>query len=226
MKMKAIKVVVGIPSGSTWNASFGVSLVDMVSYFASTKVPGYDAQSLQVVNTRSSILPRNRLDIIKKAQELNATHLLFIDTDHTFPKWLIHRLVTLEKQVVAINCVTKTIPAGPTGRKKSDDPRGELVYTDPDNNHVEEVWRIGTGVMLIEMGVFKKVGNACWGMTYMPDVDSYMGEDWNFCVECEEAGIPLFVDHMASQYVGHEGMLIYTHDFVGTVQPEKGESHG
>lgn len=216
--MKTLKVVVGIPSGSTWNASFGVSLVDMVSYFASNKVQGYGAQSLQVVNTRSSILSRNRLNIIKKAQELGATHLLFIDTDHTFPKWLVHRLVSLEKQVVAVNCVTKTIPSAPTGRVKSEDPRGELVYTDPGNVHVEEVWRIGTGVMLIEMSVFKRVGNACWGMTYMADEDTYMGEDWNFCAACEMAKIPLFVDHMTSQHVGHEGMLNYTHDYVGVVK--------
>lgn len=214
--MKKLKVVVGIPSGQTWNAKFGVDLVNMVSYFANTRVPGFDAQALQVVNTRSSILPRNRMDIVNAAKGLQADYLLFLDTDHTFPKDLIHQLIKPELPVVAANCVTKTIPASPTARQSAPDPKGALVYSDPDSPELEEVWRVGTGVMLVRMDVFDKLSPGCWDMKYLADKGAYQGEDWSFCEACEAAGFPIYVNHKVSQRIGHEGSMVYTHDLVGS----------
>lgn len=216
--MLKLKVIVGVPSGQTWNAKFGVCLVNLVSYFANNRVPGYDAQALQVVNTRSSILSMNRMNIVKQAQALQADYILFLDTDHTFPKELLHRLLSHREQVVAANCVTKSIPASPTARRKSEDPRGEVVYSDPHMDGLEQVWRVGTGVMLVDADIFQQLGHGCWEMKYRPEAETYQGEDWSFCAACEQVGIPIYVDHGASQRIGHDGMLEYTHDLVGTVQ--------
>ncbi len=57
--------------------------------------------------------------------------------------------------MVAANCATKLIPSTPTARQY--DPMnlaGGQVYSLPQNNLIEEVWRVGTGVMLINMIVF------------------------------------------------------------------------
>lgn len=216
--MLKLKVVIGVPSGQTWNAKFGVCLVNLVSYFANNRVPGYDAQALQVVNTRSSILSMNRMNIVKQAQALQADYILFLDTDHTFPKELLHRLLSHREQVVAANCVTKSIPASPTARRKSEDPRGEVVYSDPHMDGLEQVWRVGTGVMLVDADIFQQLGHGCWEMQYRPEAETYQGEDWSFCAACEQAGIPIYVDHGTSQRIGHEGMMEYTHDLVGTLQ--------
>ena len=216
--MKKLKVAVGIPSGQSWNAKFGVCLVNMVSHFANTRVPGFDAQALQVINARSSILSLNRMNIVKQARELQADYILFLDTDHTFPKELLHRLLSHRLEIVAANCVTKTIPASPTARSKSADPKGDVVFTDPGNHGVEQVWRVGTGVMLVQAKIFEKLGSGCWEMKYLPEAETYQGEDWSFCAACEQAGIPIYVDHSASQHVGHEGMMEYTHDYVGVLK--------
>ena len=216
--MRRLKVVIGVPSGQTWNARFGVCLVNLVSYFANTRVPGYDAQALQVVNTRSSILSMNRMNIVKQAQALQADYVLFLDTDHTFPKELLHRLLSHGERVVAVNCVTKSIPACPTARRMSIDPKGEVVYSDPGMQGTEQVWRVGTGVMLVDLDIFQQLGHGCWEMKYRPEAETYQGEDWSFCEACEKVGIPIYVDHSASQVVGHEGMMEYTHDLVGTLQ--------
>ena len=154
--MRKLKVVVGIPSGQFWNAKFGVDLVNLVSFFANNKVPGYDAQALQVVNTRSSILSKNRAEIVATAKKLEADYLLFLDTDHTFPRQLIHALIEHELPIVAANCVTKQVPAQPTARGFGGE-QGTVVYSEPGKKRLEEVWRVGTGVMLISMDVFVKV---------------------------------------------------------------------
>lgn len=213
------RVAVGVPSSITWFAEFGVDLVNLVASFTHQRVAGYKSQELRVVNVRSSILPRNRLDIIKAAKRMHATHVLFLDADHTFPKDTIHQLAAHGKMVVAANCVTKQIPANPTARSSSMiRPQGDLVYSDPHKHGLEEVWRVGTGVMLINMKVFDKVGNGVWDMKYLPEADDYQGEDWTFCEAVHQAGIPIFVDHDLSRQIGHVGTLNYTHDYVGELR--------
>ena len=71
--------------------------------------------------------------------------------------------------------------------------------------------------MLINMKVFDKIGNGVWDMKYIPEKDTYQGEDWSFCEACEEHGIPLYIDHDVSREVGHLGLMNYTHDLVGEI---------
>lgn len=216
----SFRCVVGVPSGANWNAQFGVDLVNLVSAFTMHKVPGYSKQSLQVVNVRSSILSKNRLDIVKEALKLRATHLLFLDSDQTFPKNLAHRLAAHRKLIVAANIATKVIPAQPTARAKGASGTGTPVYTDQESAGLEQVWRVGTGVMLINMQVFYKVRGDLWAMKYLPECDTYQGEDWTFCACCEEAGIPIFIDHDVSKEIGHVGNYEFTHAVVGQLVDE------
>ena len=213
------RCMVGVPSGSHMDASFAMDLVNLVAAFTSIPVPGYSSQELRVINLRSSILPRNRMNLVHAAKAMHATHLLFLDSDHTFPKDLIQRLAAHRQLIVAANCVTKQIPARTTGRQKDANVRGGTpVFSDSPG--LERVWRIGTGVMLIRMSVFAKIGNGCWDMKYVPEIDDYQGEDWSFCEACEKANIPIYVDHAVSRLVGHVGEMEYTHDLVGEIVTE------
>ena len=216
-----LRMLVAVPSGQHWFAQFGIDLVTMVSSFVNIKVPGYRSQELRVANIRSSILSKNRLDAVKAAKAAHSHYILFLDTDHTFPKDLPQRLLSHGKLIVAANCVTKQVPAQPTARLfSSTDPQGIPCYSDPGKKGIEQVWRVGTGVMLINMKVFDKIGMGVWDMKYLPEADTYQGEDWSFCQACEQANIPIWVDHELSREVGHIGSLEYTHDLVGQITRE------
>lgn len=214
---KHLRLVVGVPSGQHWLAQFGVDLGSLMVRFYMQRVPGYASQELRVANVRSSILPKNRLDTVKLAKKANVDYLLFIDSDHTFPADLPHRLIAHNKPIVAANCVTKQIPAQPTARLKSDDPQGTVCYTDQKEG-LERVWRIGTGVMLIRRDALEKIPHSAWAMVYKEDGDTYQGEDWSFCEAAEKLDIPIFVDHTISREVGHIGNFEYTHEYVGEVR--------
>jgi hypothetical protein len=71
--------------------------------------------------------------------------------------------------------------------------------------------------MLLRKSVIEQIPNSAWNMVYREDKDTYQGEDWAFCAECERLGIPIYVDHALSRKVGHVGNLEYTHDYVGEV---------
>ena len=215
--MKHLRILVVVPSGSHWVADFATSLISLVASFANTPVPGYSSHELRVANIKGSILPKSRLNGLKAAKAADATHLLFLDSDHTFSPDLLHKLLAAGKDVVAANCVTKCLPAMTTARLKSADPQGEPVYSDPSSAGLQKVWRVGTGVMLLSRKAFEQIPHDAFAMMYKEEADTYQGEDWTMCEALEKAGVPIYVDHAVSRSVGHVGMLNFTHDYVGEV---------
>lgn len=217
-----LNVVVVVPSGPHWLADFSTSLISMMGYFLNNKVPGSNTCQFRVVNVKGSILPTLRLNGLKAAKAVDASHLLYVDSDHTFPADMLNRLLKWKKDCVAVNCVTKSLPATTTARKKVEgDPHGAIVYSDLEQvGQLERVWRVGTGVMLLSKRAYNQIPHDSFAMTYKSDADTYQGEDWTLCEALEKAGVPIYIDHAISQQVGHVGVLNYTHDYVGTIIKE------
>lgn len=215
------KVTIAVPSGFMVHADFMMSLAGVLT---SAPLPLHNKgriERLNLYNTKGSILPKSRTQLVKLAQKAESTHILFIDSDQTFPEWTLHQLLKHGRQCVAANIATKTIPANPTARIwNPEKPAGDLVYTTPVSPELERVWRVGTGIMLIEMSVFDKVPEPWFPMDWSPLMQDYVGEDWNFCEKLTDAGVPIFVDHKLSRYIGHLGQLEYTHEFVGETEQE------
>ena len=219
--MKEVRLVICIPSRDTWHADFGMSLMFLCNYLASH--PEFEGKKMHymVHNKRGSILAQMRQSQIDAAIENKATHLLFVDSDQTFPRDLVHRLLARKKQVVAANVATKTVPANSTARLKTNNTEGVPLYTLPDSTGLVEVWRVGTGVMLIDLNIFKREElkqRPYFNQPWNEELDSYVGEDWSFCERLERAGVKLYVDQDVSAEVGHLGTLNYQHDLVVPVE--------
>lgn len=214
--MKEMRLVICVPSTQTWQAQFGMSLVFLTNYLASHGViEGMDC-SFMVHNKRGSILANMRQGMIEDAIKNKATHLLFIDSDQTFPRDLVHRLMKHKKKVIAANIATKTLPASPTARIKGNGCYGEAVPTTADSPELQEVWRIGTGIMLLDLNVFKREGmeGPWFTQRWNEEFGNYIGEDWALCEEFEKAGVKIYVDHYVSMEIGHLGILDYDHTMV------------
>lgn len=216
MSQDHLRVLLGVPSGNTVNARFMVSLVSLMVRFNMVQIPGYRSQEMRLMNVRGSILSKSRLQLVRSALAEKADYLFMLDSDHTFPADLLHRLIAAGKPVVAINCTVKQLPSQPTARAfEHGDLNGSPIYSDPDSTGLQQVWRVGTGVMLIRADALERLPPSAWDMVYRDDVGEVQGEDWSFCAACEKLSIPLFIDHDASKLVGHEGSFVYTHDHVG-----------
>jgi len=217
--MKKVRLVIAVPSQQTWDADFGMDLVFMMNYltshpeFATGTVEGF-----RLHNKRGSILANMREWLIQEAIKGEATHLLFIDSDQTFPRDLFHRLVNHGKKVVAANITTKTLPPSTTARVSD----GVPLLTGEHDTDLVKVWRVGTGIMLIDLNVFKREGMAgpWFNQRWNEEQNAYVGEDWAFCEKLERAGVGIYVDQDVSREVGHIGRLTYGHDMVihGTVE--------
>lgn len=217
---KRLKVAVGIPTRGMWVDKFGMSLLGLLTYFHNNPVVGYKKQEIHVLNIRGSILPNQRVDIFKKALEIEATHVLFLDDDQVFPAQTLHRMLSHKKEIVAANIAVKQYPSNPTARafNPNDPARGTPVFTDEGSTGLEEVWRVGTGIMLIDIRVIQRTGLNVFNMAWQEEHQKYRGEDWDFCEAFQKHGYSVFVDHDLSARVGHVGPFEYTHDFVGVLK--------
>lgn len=216
-RFKRVKVLVGVPSlMDLWHEKFAMSLCYMLTHWQREKLGSYRQEEVVVESVKGSMLPNLRLDLVKRAIKLDCTHLLFVDTDQTFPRDMLHRLIKHDEDVVACNIATKQIPATPTARTFNLEKPGvgDLVYNQPGKG-LQKVWRVGTGVMLIRLKVFEKTGLNVWGMPWQEAVQRYQGEDWTFVEACEKLGIDVFIDHDVSEQVKHWGLFGYDHDVVG-----------
>lgn len=204
---KEARVLIGVPSGQFWHATFAMSLLELYSHTMITKVPGYASTTVSLNNAKGSMIWINRQNIADKALEIDATHLLFIDTDMTFPPNLLEKLLSWKKDIVACNCTTKLPPFTPTARLDFNTP----LYVDEEPGGLRKVFQVGTGVMLIHTSVFKRMKKPWFPIIWKEEAQKYQGEDWSFIEQAKALGIPIYVDQDISCGVGHLGEQEYTH---------------
>jgi hypothetical protein len=159
------------------------------------------------------LLPELRQGIAEQALEKGCNYLLFIDSDQTFPPFTLRRLLSHRKPVVACNVPIKRFPSNPTARAYEEgNLKGKVVFSTKKSPMLERIWRIGTGIMLIETKVFTLIEKPWFPITWRGDWDGhFQGEDWGFCTKLQEAGIPIYLDHYLSLEIGHVGKLKYEH---------------
>jgi hypothetical protein len=194
-----------------------MSLLGMTMHFYTVKYLLNGSQALFFHNKRGSILPQIRQKLVEEAlaKKPSPTHLLFVDSDQSFPPDTLHRMLAHDAPVVACNVATKSPISGPTAKLKGKNGGEPIsVYSKPTSPALGEVWRVGTGIMLVRADVFLDLPKPWFNVTWREDIQDFVGEDWWFCELLEKAGIPILVDHRLSLEIGHVGDKEYKHEDV------------
>ena len=179
-----------------------------IAYYDSVKVPtmlsligalGQLQVSHAVVGHRGPYTHWNREKLMEQAYDMDATHLLFVDTDVTFPPDAINRLISHGKDIVG-----GQYPARGSGHStvKFTDDDGNLVSREiPDR--LFQCHAIPTGLMLIDLEKAKRLERPWFWFT---EKDGELeGEDVYFCRKANEAGLGVWCDpqipmgHMVEQ---------------------------
>lgn len=215
-----VKLAICIPSAGDWKADFGYCVAQMCVFISSKLFEEGEPREVLFVDKRTSSLPRSRQECLEDAVMQDCTHALFIDTDQTFPMDTAHRLIAWKKPVVACNIPLKLSPSFPTARARGATPFGEPIFstgmkTNPEG--LEKVWRVGTGVMLIDLSIMSKIEKPWFEIRYSDKQAQFVGEDWYFVKKVEDAGFDVYVDHELSRSVGHIGTFQYTHAHIPVV---------
>lgn len=211
-----MNIAICIPGGPLWDSEFALNLAMMCTHILTRPMKGVRQIQFSIINRAGSDLSVLREEMLCDAVKKGCDHALMIDTDQTFPSNTLYRMLHWQRPLVACNIPVKTIPSLPTARNfNPEHVGGDVVYSDPDKHGLEEVWRVGTGIMLVDLDFLKKQPrpwfNARW------EGNRRVGEDWSFCEVFEKAGIKPAIDHDLSREVGHRGTFTVTHDWVGKV---------
>lgn len=179
-----------------------------MSHFAGMKYDG--DKRIDVTFVESSILPEGRARLVARGYDMEATHLMWFDSDMKFPADTIARLLNHNLAVVAANYPRKNFEARPTAYLDDGEYVGP-VWTGDNAKGLQEVSSCGMGVMLVDMRVFDKLELPFFAIEPQPpDNVKHLGEDVYFCRKLAKAGIPLHIDHDLSKQVAHIGKFEYT----------------
>lgn len=215
-----INVAVGIPSGESWSAEFGMSLANLCSYYGRVRAGGCAVQRMSIINTRGAMLCQSRESLLSAAiKRVEATHILWLDADMTFPPNTLHLLLDAGKDFVAAQGVTKSIPAEPVAQALG----GGRTYSDKGRHDLEIISHVGLAVALLKLtdGV-KALKPPLFPMEWIEERDSYAGEDVFFCHKLRaDLGMDIWLDHGLSRQIGHVGTLRFNHDLVGSVEERR-----
>lgn len=194
-----IKLAVAIPSGSHVCANFAMHLSMMFYMLGNSRI------STSLINNHSSMGPmKSRYESVNEAKKVEATHILFIDSDQTFPAHTAHTLLNHNKSIVGCVIPQRIAPFGLNARIDN-----KRISISNSEKGLLKVHTLGTGIMLIRMDVFMKLDEPYF-MPKHEGGDEWQGEDESFCYQARLLGNEVYADIDLSRQVGHIGEQVTT----------------
>lgn len=188
-----MKLAIAVPAMDHVSAVFANDLAKM---YAETRLALPQVTLAMVVGT---FVHQARQRLLHDMVELwQATHILWLDSDMTFPSDTALRLLKHDKDVVAVNYVMRRDSWRPIAR------RGGKRLSSLDATGLERVDDVGMGVFLMKTSVIEGIPSPHFW--YSTETET---EDLYFCRLLREAGRELWIDHDLSREVGHVGQITY-----------------
>lgn len=199
-KDKEIKVIIGVPVSDT------DAMRALTCQSIGGAIIGAGGIVIDMILRRSCDIVSNRTWLVNEAIKNGATHLLFVDSDMIFPSDTIPRLLAHKKEIVGVKYKKREFPIKWLYEALGEESETELF----------KVKHVGTGLMLIDLSIFEKLGKpknegdrpTAW-FSFGRDSQGalVMGEDIWFCNVAQDAGYDVWVDPAIK--VGHVGEYIF-----------------
>jgi hypothetical protein len=183
-----VKILVGLPNTGTFP-------METVSSLTNLKNPAEAAYMF----ISGSLIYKARENIADEMLKHDFTHLLFVDSDMSFPPDALKKLVSHDKDIVSGRAHKRVANFEPCFYKKCDWKEAIIYHDYPEG--LIEVAAVGMAFCLIKREVFEKVSKPWFNPTF--DI----GEDLAFCMRAQEAGFKIWVD--TDLEIGHVGNAIF-----------------
>jgi hypothetical protein len=204
--MSAPVINVLVPTHSHCPALFAYDLASMYA-FTATNAP--DGTTLGLSFNVGTYVHSARWDLLKAAQEVNATYLCWLDSDMRFPRDALLRLLAHDKDVVGINYCTRGLPPHFVAIRKIGQG-GTNVPTHEDSTGLERVEALGMGLVVIKGEVLKRLPTDGPPWFWFDWFNGRMvGEDVYFFRLLRDLGIEVYIDHDLSKECRHIGDFEY-----------------
>ena len=182
-----MKLTIGVPCMDHVPTDFALSFAALATLTGSYTMP------FSIVAPRRMPVAMARNMIVEQALGNKSSHLLFLDSDMTFPNDVFYRLNTHAKPIIGAYGCKRRFPIERCGKPLD-------KWTDTGLCEMEN---IGMAVCLINMEVFKKLKTPA----FSPSEDA--SEDVAFCTKARWAGLKIWCDVDLSKEIGHIGTHIF-----------------
>jgi hypothetical protein len=195
-----MRLAIGGPTRDQVPASFAVDLAQLYAY---TRERG-PWQTVTVGFKSATYIHMGREYFLEDSIRQGATHVLWLDTDMSFPRETAVLLAMHDQPMVGCNYLTRH--GNNSWTAMTDD--GTRIPTTPESKGLEAVDAMGFGVVLMRTDLvvgftrprFRHGLNAH---------DGDVGEDIMFCRSVRAAGHQIYIDHDLSKGIGHIGQYNY-----------------
>lgn len=151
-----------------------------------------------------TLIANQRHELVLAAKEWEATHVMFIDSDIEFSPHHVINLLDFDESIVGAAYSKRVEPLITTAWHKIDDWNSHVNVMEQTDSHIQ-VECLALGFCLIEISVFEKLNLPWFILGYNKTVNQYTGEDIEFFRQCNDAGIPIWLDIATTCELGHLG---------------------
>lgn len=188
--MDKAKIAIGLCTYEYVRTETLSSIIKLVKHLTQKQVPN------RFLFVKGTYIHDSRNKIVEMAQEMEATHLMFIDGDMYFEPGEIDKLFEVDKDVVGCHYNGRSLPLISTLIVK--DPQGTKIRN-PEFIMPKEPFKVyacATGFMLIKMDVFKKLKKPYFFHEWLGHIPGstldQLGDDVYFCDRVNKAGLEVW----------------------------------
>lgn len=194
--MNVSNIVLGIAVPCNWNYV-------PLSFFTSFTL--MEKPSYQFITADNGPIDTLRNDLVSKALSIGVTHLLMCDVDQVYidPKTII-KLLAHRLPIVGARVHRRYPPFDPIILRITDS--GYQPIDDYEPGALVECDATGTGCIMYDMEVFKKLPEPWFRFQKDPETGMAIGEDVGLCQDLKAIGYKIFVD--TSVEIGHLSTMI------------------
>jgi len=201
MAGETLKVAVAVPCLSgTWPFQFGECLANMVQYFQGSEYEG--EHEIRVFSHVGRVLPEVRHRLVGTSLEWDATHILMLTPEFTFPYDSLHRMLARGRAAIGVNYLRDISSSEYSAYRK-----GVTIKPDPLSPETEEVDGVAIGMVLFNTPVFDVLDLPFFINKQIGDSPGFEEDFIPFWEQCKEKKIPCVIDHVLSKEVKSYGEL-------------------
>lgn len=164
-----------------------------------------DKPSFTFIHADNGPIDTLRNDIVEKALQMGITHLLMCDVDQIYPVDTIAKLLSHKLPIVGAKVHRRYPPFDPIMMRVVNNAAYEPIE-DYEQGSLVEVDATGTGCVMFDMSIFRKLPYPWFRFQKNPDNGMVIGEDIGLCQDLKEAGYKIYVD--TSIDVGHLATMV------------------
>jgi len=201
----ALKVLVAIPALDTCATDFAMSLAALMSRKAYEKRLGKTRDvDLALACCKGSLIMHSRNKLMQQALDCGASHILFLDSDMTFPPDVLDRLIAHRVGIVGADYVNRVAPHALNGTQDMATRVAPLT-----SRGLLPMLTLPFGCILIDLKTL--VGMSRPWFKYLEGEGDHdtQSEDTFYCNSARRLGHTIWCDAALTREVGHIGQEVF-----------------